>query len=68
MKKAWWPALALACILSGCAATGAGTPATPPGSYYGPGYSTVPPSWYNYDPNMAKWYEPPYFNPYYPNF
>jgi hypothetical protein len=29
----------------------------------GPGIG-VNPQFYNYDPNLQQWFEPPYFNPY----
>jgi hypothetical protein len=56
-----WAHLALA---------GCGGPSYPPyGSYPpsppvgGPGLG-VNPRFYNYDPNLQQWFEPPYFNPY----
>ncbi len=60
--------LGFSLLVAGCETGIAGAQAYPPEYYYGPGYSTVPPSWYDYDPTMQKWYTPPYFNPYYPNF
>ncbi len=33
---------------------------------YGP--VAVPPSYYNYDPNLEYWFTPPYFDPYRNNF
>ncbi len=29
-------------------------------------YYPVPPEWYGYDPAMAYWFTPPYFDPWYP--
>ncbi len=58
-----WALLALA----GCAPSGYygyqsyGYPPSPPVG--GPGIG-VSPRFYNYDPNLQQWYEPPYFNPY----
>ena len=62
-KTLFWGLWGLLAAFSGCAPTYTGS-YTPP--YYGaqPGVTTVPPSWYNYDPIMEKWYTPPYFNPY----
>jgi len=30
-------------------------------------YYPVPREWYDYDPNLEKWYTPPYFSPWFPN-
>lgn len=62
-KALFWGLWGLLAAFSGCASTYPGYYTQP---YYGaqPGVTTVPPSWYNYDPNMEKWYTPPYFNPY----
>lgn len=67
MKGALGLVAGLLLIVAGCA-SGARTRSLPVIYEAEPGITTVPPSWYDYDPNMAKWYQPPYFNPYYPNF
>jgi hypothetical protein len=66
MKAALGLLLGLFLLLAGCVpGPGPGAPVIYEAE---PGITTVPPAWYDYDPNMAKWYQPPYFNPYYPNF
>jgi hypothetical protein len=54
--------LTLVAVLAGC-----GGPAYKGyGGDQQTGAVSVPPQWYGNDPNMEKWYTPPYFDTHYP--
>lgn len=67
MSKLLWPVLCFLILLGGCApgySTRESRSVYPKywGEYTGPG--EVPPSWYNYDPNIGSTFSPWYVNPY----
>jgi hypothetical protein len=60
MRRLIWLGLLLLVLTGSCA----------PGEYYRQGpessypyISDVPPSFYDYDPNLSYWYTAPYWNP-----
>jgi hypothetical protein len=67
MRTLWWASvLAVLLLLAGCAAgTYSGPQPTPSYQETAPGF-LPPSSWYGNDPNMEKWFTPPYFNPHFP--